>query len=133
MIIDDYFVESDPYVMTDSKGMEVKVVDLDPSDGGTRRTPSGRFIFRIPLPWNQRATIECPGALQVANLLWYRAGLTKSRTVTLSSALLDSHGISRWTKYRSLRALDQAELVTLENSIGRTTRITILDIVENGE
>ena len=130
-MIDDYFVESDPYLMTDSKGMEVKMVDLDPPDGGTRRTHSGRFIFRIPLSWNQRATIECPRALQIANLLWYRAGLTKSRTVTLPSALLGSHGISRWTKYRSLRALEQAGLVTLEISSGRTTRITLLDIVEN--
>jgi len=131
MMAAEFFVESDPYLMTDETGKEVEVVDLDPPRRRNRRTDVEPFIFRIPLSWNRKATLACPRALQVGNLLWYRAGITRNRTVTLSSALLESHGISRWTKYRSLRALENAELVTVKTTPGHTAQVTLLAVTES--
>ena len=82
---EEYFAESNPHLMVDeTTGEYIKVVELLPAKlQGSQLKTRRKFIFRIPLAWNQRATTECAHAIPVANLLWYRAGVTKLHTVTL--------------------------------------------------
>lgn len=93
-----------------------------------RPKAGGHFLKGpIPLDWLERAA-RLPGrSLHVAILLWYAAGLQKTATITLPNTLARRFGIERNAKYRALRCLEQAELVSVENSTGRAPRVTLLD------
>ncbi len=81
----------------------------------------------IPLDWLGRAA-RLPGrSLHVAILLWYAAGLQKTARVSLSNTLARRFGIERNAKYRALRWLEQAGLVSVENNAGQAPRVTLLD------
>lgn len=92
-----------------------------------RLARAGHFLKGpIPLEWLCTAA-RLPGrALHVGVLVWFRAGLTRSDTVHLPSALLAACGIDRDAKARALRALERAGLVTVRRSHGRAPDITLV-------
>ncbi len=123
---DDFFVQTNPHSVRDGKiGVEFDVVELRPLKASRKVE---RYIARIPLNWHARASKDCGFAMRVANLLWYRVGLTKQRTVTLPSHLLRDHGIDRWAKARALDALENAGLIRVARKAGQTARVTVLDV-----
>jgi DNA-binding transcriptional ArsR family regulator len=91
-----------------------------------RRRMQGRFL-KGPIPLSDIAEAsKLPGqTLGVYLAIHHRAALTGSMTVTLPKGLLDQLGISRDSKSRSLRLLEEAALIAVERRKGRTARITL--------
>src|SRR6187399_3094149 len=68
----------------------------------------------VPLPWLQRAA-NLPGrTLDLAIALWYRIGVEKTLTVTLTNVLLKEFGVDASAKARALVQLEQAGLVRVQ-------------------
>jgi hypothetical protein len=93
---------------------------------GYERRASGRFL-KGPIPIHPIAlAARLPGqALAVYLAIHHRAALTRSCSVTLPKGLLEQFGVSRDSKARSLHALENASLVSVERCKGRTARITL--------
>jgi len=89
----------------------------------------GRFMKGpIPLNWVQAAS-KLPGkSLHVAIVLWFLVGIKKSKTVKLTQLLLTQFGVNRNSKYRALKALAEAGLITFCSTSGKNPLVTILDI-----
>src|SRR5262249_18028139 len=72
----------------------------------------------VPLSW-LKAAARLPGrSLHVGLVLWYAARLSGSADVHLSNTLCLRFGLDRNAKYRALRALGDARLVTVRNTRG---------------
>jgi hypothetical protein len=81
----------------------------------------------IPFNWLAKAARQPGKALHVAIAIWFFAGVTRSRSVALSSRLMFSLGSSRFSTYRGLKALEEVGLVTVIRHRGRNPRVTIQD------
>ena len=81
----------------------------------------------IPLDWLAKAARQPGKTLHVAVAVWFLAGVTRNRSVALSSRLMFSLGSSRFSTYRGIRALEEAGLVKVIRQRGRSPRITIQD------
>jgi hypothetical protein len=88
-----------------------------------------RFIKGpIPLDWISRAC-SLPGkGAELALALWYLSGLTGRCTVNLTRTICRNFCIGRDSKYRGLKAMEEAGLVTVERHRGRSPRVTLLEI-----
>lgn len=62
--------------------------------------------------------------------IWFLAGIKNSRTVALSGKTLEGLGVSRYAGYRGLKALEEANLVTVSRHVGRNSTVTILGLEE---
>lgn len=99
---------------------------IDKRSGVPRPKPGEHFLKGpVPLPW-----IACAGrrkgkAMHVGVYVWYKAGLTRSRSVQLSPAELDEMGVDRFAVYRALEELESAGLVTVKRRTGRKAIVTI--------
>ena len=81
----------------------------------------------IPLPLIQRAT-RLPGkAWHVYAALWFLKGLKQTSTVTLTQAVLNDFGVSRFAKYRALADLERAGLIILASRPGKNPVVTLCD------
>ena len=75
----------------------------------------------------KRTKLAKDGAtLIVAMLIYRRAHVCKSRTVTLPLAELTELGVNKDQKYRALAKLETAGLIRVERAVGRTSRVTLL-------
>jgi len=66
--------------------------------------------------------------LRVALVLWYLAGLERSREVTPTWTTWRQFGLTRDIGRRGLLVLEQAGLVTVDRQRGRCPKVTILDV-----
>ncbi|MBL8025019.1 MAG: helix-turn-helix transcriptional regulator [Fibrobacteres bacterium] len=82
----------------------------------------------IPLGWIQEAA-KLPGkSLGVGMVLFFLAGVSKSRSdIRLSSLELRKLGISRHSAYRALRKLESARLINVIRKRGRLPVVSIID------
>lgn len=80
----------------------------------------------IPLNWLSQATQLQGKSLQVGLSLWFLAGLNNSHTVKLSQSTLRQFGVNRQCKYRALRWLEDAKLITVMNGAGKSPMVTLL-------
>jgi hypothetical protein len=82
----------------------------------------------IPLPWLEQAA-RLPGkALAVALALWFRAGVTSSRSdLRVSGKLLERFGVGRKAGYCALRSLEDAGLICVLRAPGRCPVVELLD------
>jgi hypothetical protein len=92
-----------------------------------QRRIKGRFIPPIPMPWFDRAAVLPGKALAVGMVLWYLARRGRSQTVVLTQAALKQHGLGRWAKYRALKALESAGLVSVRRRDRKNPQVTLLD------
>ena len=70
---------------------------------------------------------KLPGrALHVGMAIWYRYGLEKSLTVSVSSKVLAEFGVDRFAKRRALDALAEAKLISVVHHHGRNPIVTII-------
>jgi hypothetical protein len=85
---------------------------------------NGRFL-KGPIPIHLIATAaKLPGqALALYLAVHHQTTLTCKDLVTLPSSLLAELGISRDAKARGLRHLEQASLIRIERSCGRSVRV----------
>ncbi len=92
-----------------------------------RATPTARFIKGpIPVAWLvAAASLPLAKAVQTGMAIWYLAGLRKSDTVVLSNFLLASFNVGPQAKYRCLKALEDAGLISVEYRPQKNPRITL--------
>lgn len=94
-----------------------------------RHKPGEKFLRGpIPLAWLQTAA-PLPGkALHVGVALWFWAGMTRNRTVSLNLTRLEGvFGVQRHSASRGLAALEKAKLITVVRARGRCPIVTLLD------
>jgi hypothetical protein len=88
---------------------------------------TGNFLKGpIPIAWLMKASALPGKAFHIGIVLWYVCGLRKDKTIILANGLLEQFHISRQAKYRCLKALDGAGLITFEGRKDRNPRVTIL-------
>jgi hypothetical protein len=89
-----------------------------------------RRFLKGPIDWEWITKAGCLSgqALHVAVVLWFWAGIKKSRTVLLSNKTLKELGVSRYAKKRALIALEGVGLITVNNQKGRAPVVTIIDL-----
>jgi|GEM_PF-716843 len=95
-----------------------------------RHKPGEKFL-KGPIPWIWLVTAaHQPGkALHVAIVLWFLAGVKRTRTVALSGTVLRALGVNRHSSYRGLAALEQAGLVSVERHPGRNPVVTLREVM----
>ena len=85
-----------------------------------------RTFVPVPEPWLTVAARLSGKALAVGLALWRLAGATKSKTVRLGNREMEIWGVDRNAKSRALRALEQADLIKIEQRPGCLPLVTIL-------
>jgi hypothetical protein len=79
----------------------------------------------VPLPW-LAAAARLPGkSLHVAVALWCLSRLTHTQCVQLTNVCSSHFGLDRCSKYRAIRWLEQAGLITVDRHVGRAPIVTI--------
>ena len=102
------------------------------TNAGAKRPPrhKGRERFLkgpIPLNWLTVAT-QLPGkTLAVAIVIWFKAGLTNTKTFPVCHDLLCDFGVSRHAGYRGLKRLESAGLIGIKRGVGRCPIVTLKD------
>lgn len=86
----------------------------------------------LPLDWISAAAALDGKTLHVGLAIWYLSGLTKSRTVRLTSKALALFGVSRDAKYPALKRLMEAGLVTVEQRPGCLPLVTLVSGQDTG-
>jgi len=118
--------------MPDPRKLAIVPTPLQPSAATRRQKPprhrQGEKFLKgpIPLAWLSRAAALPGRALQVGLAIWFLAGLKKTRTVTLTNAVLKDFGVDRHAKYRGLAVLEGAGLIAVERQPGHAPRVTLL-------
>ena len=80
----------------------------------------------VPISWLQKAS-SLPGkCLAVGTVLWFRAGLERSGSVSLNLSRLNEWGLTKDSARRALNALEGAGLVRVLRRPGRKPLVTIL-------
>ena len=99
------------------------------SRGRLPRHRRGEKFLMGPIPWwwLARAFPVSGRALHIGIALWFWAGIKRSARVSLSVGQLTKLGITRWSVYRALDALEGAGLVVVARQKGRHPVVTILD------
>jgi hypothetical protein len=110
--------------------LETLRLDAKPASAGaqTRQLRTRRPSRHIgcPLTWFKRVfpIVRGKNELAVALFLYRQHAIHRSRTITLSNACLAELGIERHAKYRALRRLAGAGIITLERYNKSAARIT---------
>lgn len=79
----------------------------------------------VPLAWLASAS-RLPGkSLHVALALWCLSGLMHTQRVQLTNVCSSHFGLDRCSKYRAIRWLEQAGLITVDRHVGRAPIVTI--------
>jgi DNA-binding MarR family transcriptional regulator len=91
-----------------------------------KATPEPFLRGPIPADW-LKAAGQLPGkALHVGLVAWYVAGLRSKRDdLPVSSERAAQFGVTRQSKYRALRALERAGLVSVKRNGNRAPAVTI--------
>jgi hypothetical protein len=102
------------------------------SDVPQRRRKRGReFLGPIPWGWlSAAAKLGGKAPLLVTIVLWHLKHLKRRWTVTWQPSVAESLGVTRWTLYRGLPALERAGLVIVERHAGRCPVVTIVHSIE---
>jgi hypothetical protein len=90
--------------------------------------PHGRERFLkgpVPLSWLEEAG-RCSGkALHLGVVLWFLAGVTGRREMSLGRSELARFGVNRYATSRALAVLEQANLVSVKRLPGRKRIVTL--------
>lgn len=89
----------------------------------------GEKFLKGPIPWTwlSKAAQQSGKALHVAIIIWFLAGINKSRTIKLSNKILREFGVKRHSGYRGLKALESVQLISVKRHRGRNSIVTILE------
>lgn len=79
----------------------------------------------IPLNWLLKAASISGGAFKVAIVIWFLVGVSNKRTISLPNGLLDKFGVSKRTKYRCLKAMERAGLISISQGKGSSPVIEV--------
>jgi DNA-binding MarR family transcriptional regulator len=87
----------------------------------------GKRFLRGPIPLNDiAAASRLPGqALAIFLAIHHQTALTGKPSIALPASLLAHLGVSRSSKSRGLKTLEQSGLITVVRSKGRTAKIQL--------
>jgi len=103
-----------------------------PNQGPPRHRPGQMFLKGpVPQPWLSRASTLPGKSLHIGIAIWFLAGIARSRTIRLSGRVTTAFGADRHAKYRALRWLENARLITVSRRPGCSPRITLLDVPDD--
>jgi|SRR5262245_16644517 len=94
-------------------------------DEAPPRPAKGYVVVSLAWLMRIRRQIGSVDQMLVAMIVYHRCLRRRSRTVDLPNGELRKLGISRYTKYRTLAELEEAGALTVEDSDGRSTRVTL--------
>jgi len=94
----------------------------------TRARRAGQFLKGpIPLSWWTKAAALPGKALAFASAIWYKAGLNKTHSdIAVGDELAKRFGIRRGARYRALRHLQDAGLISVHQEPGCLARISLI-------
>ena len=108
----------------------LQYIDMYPASKSflPNRKPYKSFIKGpIPLEWVQAAA-RLPGrSLQVGLVLWYLAGVRRSKQGPISYTVAHHFGLSRHTVYRGLAQLKEANLIAVSRKPGRRLGFALIE------
>ena len=107
-------------------GKHIEVQDLElPTTRKPRR--AGEPFVKVPLEWVIEAAkaVRSPRALVLTYLL-HCAWKAKSSTFSLPNGWLQEHGVDRSIKYRVLRDLEAARMITVERQPRKSPVVTLV-------
>jgi DNA-binding MarR family transcriptional regulator len=112
----------------------IKEIEVETSLVRQSKIRRGERFLRGPIPLKDIATAAClPGqALALFLAVHHQTALTGKPSVTLPARLLAELGISRGSKSRGLKALEQSGLITVAQSKGRAARIQLRKTAQEG-
>jgi hypothetical protein len=90
----------------------------DTSRGDSRAPP--------PVSWLAPAALLPGRSLHVALAIWCAAERQRTHEVTLPNIDTCSFGLSRNAKYRALRCLETAGLISVQRKMGRAPIVTVI-------
>jgi hypothetical protein len=113
---------------------DVSALRVDPADSGfvikatgSRKAKWQRKFIRVPWEWVDRLKTTNRGSTyRLALLLIYEYWRTGGRPIRLSNAMLAGDGVTRKSKWRALRELEQLELVKIERRPRKSPVVTLL-------
>ena len=116
----------------DLKRLRLANSELKQVPKAKRKPPAhkpGEKFLKGPIPWKWIVlAARQPGkALHVSIALWFLAGILKSRRIKLNNILLKTLGVTRYAKHRSLLSLEQAGLISVEQVLGKSPVVTLLN------
>jgi DNA-binding transcriptional ArsR family regulator len=115
----------------DNLNEKVALADILETVGRTNKKPPrhkpGERFLKGPIPWKWivKAAEISASSLAVALGIWFLAGVTNSAVIKLSNKILGELGVSERTKYRVLRAMEEAGLVSVVQEPGSSPKIRI--------
>lgn len=109
---------------------------IDPTDSafmgkaaGSRKAKWRRNFVRVPWAWIDRLKVVNRGSTyRVALLLNYEYWRNGGRPIRLSNAMLVDEGVTRRSKDRALRELEQLKLVKVERRPRKSPLVTLMAI-----
>ena len=102
-------------------------LDQSPNEGFAVASDVGHRLSEnfAPLAWLEIAA-KLPGkSLHLAVVLLHISAIEQTRRVVLSNLACERFGLNRNAKYRALRSLENADLITAERKLGRSTIVMI--------
>ena len=113
---------------------DVNALRIDAADSafvsktaGTRKAKWQRKFVRVPWAWVDRLKTTNRGSTyRLALLLIYEHWRTGGRPIRLSNAMLAGDGVTRKSKWRALRELEQLELVKIERQPRKSPVVTLI-------
>lgn len=94
------------------------------------RTPKIRGEFLkgpIPLEWLGRAAkLRGKASLATALAIWFEVGRRRSNEIKLTTAILARFGVNRKAKYRALKQLEGANLISVVRPPRKNPIVTVL-------
>jgi hypothetical protein len=100
--------------------------ELEAMAPAKRKKRAGPFVL-VPLWW---AAAAAAATKTPAALVWldvrHRAWKANGQPFTLPNGALEKNGVSRKVKYRVLRNIQAAGLITIEQRNGKNPRVTLI-------
>ena len=101
---------------------------LDPADlqRKPKRKKWQRHYVRFPWEWAERMkSVRRGSSYRLALLLVYEHWRTGGRPIVLTNVALEREGLTRKSKWRALRELEQLGLVEVERRSRKSPRVTL--------
>jgi hypothetical protein len=119
---------------TPKDSFDVAALRIDPADAkfvtkaaGSRKVKWQRKFIRVPWAWvDQLKATKRASTYRLALIMIYEYWRTGGRPIKLSNAMLAGDGVTRKSKWRALRELEQLGLVKVERQPRKSPMVTLL-------
>ena len=104
-------------------------VDAPPKHKTSKKNKSELYVPSIPIQWLKQIYVLPGASLKVALILWRTYRMENSQnTFKLTKKYCEPFGISRYQRFRSLKKLEEAGLIKVDQKPGRAPVVTMLNI-----